>query len=680
LEYDLEDGRRYEVRRDFATADVITQLLDQGLDVSSEFGRGRHGNVPFARRHLGMPRSVFESCAFISQGDVFEVAKNAPTEIGDAVAALADSGRRDVSAALAMDRLDAALKKIGSDQARTAELPKARVNLARARNELAATDEARRAVAEKAERLDRLQAKVRQLTDERARAEYALHRARAARIRAKMAEIETAEKAVTAAAARRGTTKPAPVTSTMRDEVLSLRGQLQRANDALKRLDADRAATVVTPEERLEYETLRLSAGKLAAEQVSELEGIAYAAEAPVAATGFIAVLAAIGRAIMGAARAVVRFVLRRRREAFAPEPAPSIVASREEAVALLERHRRYLTLRPQVERADSLERQIEAERQGIAAAETRLVAVMQEAGLRAHTPGEAFGAFDVAWKAKLSFEKTEQEFATAIERRDLLLSGRTVDELRSALAEHEVAAEHVADGRLALAGAEPKQVPEQIERALTKLREQEHEAELSARTLGEEVRLALEGYRPRAEIEEEVAHWEREVARLEKARAALTLARQTIGEAMASVYRDFAPAVNSFLSEGLAAATDGRYDRAHVDPASLKVSLLVPETGMLVTDPPVSHGTRTLLYFLMRVGLAQHMSTIGEPVPLVLDDPFVDVDSRRLRRMMDFLLGLTEKVQILYFTKDREVLEWFEGAANGPDHRIHHMSAVVNV
>ena len=75
---------------------------------------------------------------------------------------------------------------------------------------------------------------------------------------------------------------------------------------------------------------------------------------------------------------------------------------------------------------------------------------------------------------------------------------------------------------------------------------------------------------------------------------------------------------------------------RAHVDPSTLRVSLLVPETGQVITDPPVSHGTRTLLYVLMRIGLAQHMSAIGEPVPLVLDDPFVDLDSRRLRRIME--------------------------------------------
>jgi len=42
--------------------------------------------------------------------------------------------------------------------------------------------------------------------------------------------------------------------------------------------------------------------------------------------------------------------------------------------------------------------------------------------------------------------------------------------------------------------------------------------------------------------------------------------------------------------------------------------------------------------------------------------------------------MGLTERVQVLYFTKDREILEWFDASATGPEHRLHHMSAVVNV
>ena len=76
-----------------------------------------------------------------------------------------------------------------------------------------------------------------------------------------------------------------------------------------------------------------------------------------------------------------------------------------------------------------------------------------------------------------------------------------------------------------------------------------------------------------------------------------------------------------------------------------------------------------------MRVGLAQHMSAIGESVPLILDDPFVDVDSRRLPRMLHFLLGLSERMQVLFFTQDESVVQWFEEHAQGGQHRLHNLT-----
>ncbi len=81
------------------------------------------------------------------------------------------------------------------------------------------------------------------------------------------------------------------------------------------------------------------------------------------------------------------------------------------------------------------------------------------------------------------------------------------------------------------------------------------------------------------------------------------------------------------------------------------------------------------MVYVLMRVGLAQHMSAIGEPVPLVLDDPFVDLDSRRLPRMMRFLLDLSERMQVLFFTKEASIMRWFEENASGPEHRLHELA-----
>ena len=95
-----------------------------------------------------------------------------------------------------------------------------------------------------------------------------------------------------------------------------------------------------------------------------------------------------------------------------------------------------------------------------------------------------------------------------------------------------------------------------------------------------------------------------------------------------------------------------------------------------MITNPPVSHGTWTIAYVLMRIGLAQHMSSIGEPVPLVLDDPFVDVDAQRLPLALDFLLRISERLQILLFTKDESIVRWFEAQHLNGRQRLHHLES----
>jgi DNA repair exonuclease SbcCD ATPase subunit len=700
LTYSLEDGRGYEVRRDFSTSDVITQVIDaaMGQDVSSQFGRGRHGHVPFARTQLGMSRSVFESCAFISQGEIFELSKNAPTEIGDAIAALADSARRDVSAAKAIEKLEAATRRIGRDSARTAELPVARDNLRRKREELAAADAARAGVAGKARRLDELQATSRNMAAEVLRLELACHQADAARLRDELQKLDEVESLLARAAARRDELRRyATVPTTMRDEIQSLWGQLQGVNEALRRLDIQRKEPLsqVTDELRLEYETLRLSVGALGDEQLAALKAIAYR-RADTGTTGHHGSWAAAGRLLRAIGRAIasaLRRLFRRPAHRATPGEEPSSVQPAcpprrepaevysgiqpEEAVALLERHRRYLTLQPLIERANTLGAQAEAEAASAAALETQLRSLLRTAGIEAGALEAGVAAFAEACDRRQAHEKAAAAAEQAEARRSAILAGRTREEMTSTVAEHEASCRRLANPRAGAPPAAPARG--NPARALQAARERLHQVQLEAESLEAEVRVALERFRPRAEIEEELAHWEKEVARLEKARSALVMAKDAIGEAMTAVYRDFAPAVNAFLSEGIEAATDGRYTRAHVDPATLRISLLVPETGQLMTDPPVSHGTRTLLYVLMRIGLAQHMSAIGEAVPLVLDDPFVDVDARRLRRMLEFLLRLSERMQVLLFTKDGEILSWFEdNAADGP-HKAHIMSGALS-
>ena len=673
LEYELSNGDRYEARRDFA-ADVATQLIDvaTGLDVASEFGRGRHGNVPFARKQFGMSRGVFQSCAFVSQGEIFDVTQGAsPSQIGDAVAALADSAGRDVSAARAIKSLKSVESRIGSDAARTAELPRARQHLKRAQAELAAGEEARAQAARTARELDERRALVRQLQEKRARTEALALRTQIIALRSRLDTVAAAaDEAARAQSEAEALSAHAGFPTSLRDGMLALKGRWSELLSGIGRLrrDRDEAAAAISDNERLEYETLREGVGALTDEQVHALEAAAYE---PATRN----VIAAIGDAL----REIVQWIAQRVRGLLrqgdppAVEAAPSVSA--EEARALLERHRRYLSLRPRSELAGRLATEVAGQEAALETIEGQLRNLMAAAGITEADVDQGLRAFETAAQDHARHQSALARATEASRRRDAALAGRTIEETETRLADCEQALTDLLAKRPDLADLETDRSLEQLAKDRDRLRDELQEAQLEERSLEQKVNLVLEQHRPASELEEEAHRWQREVERLQKARAAVALARSQIEEAMVQVYRDFAPAVNTFLSEGIESVTEGRYTRAHVDPASLRVSLLVPETGQVITDPPVSHGTRTMVYVLMRVGLAQHMSAIGEPVPLVLDDPFVDLDSRRLPLMMDYLLRLSERMQVLFFTKDASIVRWFEEHASGPEHRVHELA-----
>ena len=673
LEYELSNGDRYEARRDFAD-DVATQLIDvaTGVDVASEFGRGRHGNVPFARKQFGMSRGVFQSCAFISQGEIFDVTQGAsPSQIGDAVAALADSAGRDVSAARAIKSLKSVESRIGSDAARTAELPRARQHLERAQTELAAGEEARAQAAQTARELEERQSLVRRLQEKRARTEALALRTQIAALHSRLDAVAVAaDEAERAESEAEALSASAAFPASLRDDMLALKGRWSELLSGIDRLrrNRDEAAAAISDDERLEYETLREGVGTLTEQQVQSLEAVAFEP----AARG---VIAAIGNVLLATGHWIAQLVRRilGRDEPPASESAPSVSA--EEARALLDRQRRYLSLRPRSELAGRLTTEVAGQEAALETIEGQLRNLMAAAGITSSTVDDGLRAFEATARDHARHQSALATAAEASRRRDAALAGRTIEETETRLADCEHALGELLAKRPDLADLETDRSLEQLAKERDRLRDELQEAQLEERSLEQKVNLVLEQHRPASELEEEASRWRREVERLEKARAAVVLARSQIEEAMVQVYRDFAPAVNTFLSEGIEYVTEGRYSRAHVDPSSLRVSLLVPETGQVITDPPVSHGTRTMVYVLMRVGLAQHMSAIGEPVPLVLDDPFVDLDSRRLPRMMHFLLGLSERMQVLFFTKEASIVRWFEENASSPEHRVHELA-----
>ncbi|MCH7577846.1 MAG: AAA family ATPase [Chloroflexi bacterium] len=686
LEYELNNGRRFQVRRDFITADIPTQLVDltTGQDIAPQFGRGRHGNLPFARRHLGMSRAVFQSCAFISQGEIFEVSRGAsPREIGDAIASLADSARRDVSATNAIQRLNNLIAKIGTDRARTADLPRARDHLRTAQRELQALDQARQTLADKAAEVDHLQSRLAELQDEFARTDVLLTRSQTVDLAGRLQDLRDVDQALSRSQARQEELKPyATVPTHLRDEIQDLSGRRHTTTGALQRLQTElaEAGAALDEETRLQYAPLQAEVGSLSPDQLLALERLAYTPPAPGRRlpAALLTGAGAIGRALAALMRRLIRIILRRQ-AAPAQEPAspPPLATTPAEAVLLLEKHRRFLTLRPAL---DNLAR-LQAEESRTAAALTAIDSQLQGLLATAATAEHSDIQTSIATFLQACDLRREYEAALAAEeqvakRRRALLHGRSPQELER---QHQQLVRNL-QRLLALhpnlEGSESDQTLEELAARLDSLRQEREETQLRHTQRRTEIDYAFAQHRPHPEIEEEIERWQRQVSQLERARAAAQLAKDTIEEAVTEVYRDFAPRVNEFLSQGVDYVTQGHYTHAFVDPSTLQISLDVPEINRTIADPPVSHGTLALMYVLMRIGLAQHMSSIGEPVPLVLDDPFVDIDSQRLPRLLDFLARLSQErgIQILLFSKDDHTLRWFEDSALEPQHRLYHL------
>jgi DNA repair exonuclease SbcCD ATPase subunit len=571
--------------------------------------------------------------------------------------------------------------RIGSDRARTAELPKARENLREAEAELAMLDSVRRAVAERAAELERTQSRIEEVRRDtvRLQARYLLARRKSlSRRLAALREAEAAIERADAEARRLAAHGTFPID--LRDRVVTLddrrRGAESRVGAA--RAEFEARAARVTEAGRLEFEALSVSVGQLSSDAIAGLEKAAYGpTPAPVEERGLIARLLA---RLVSAARAFLAWVLRRHsiQEAAADadtsaEETPFGGFAQDEAVQLLERHRRYLMLKPVVEAQEEARLRLQREEQVLTTAVEQLVELVA-AATRADLDA-AVATFLDGCDKRVAYEAAVAAGREADERHEALLGGRSREEIERLLDETSSRLDAILAGNPEIEAGDTDEPAAAIEERIKALDAERHALEIASARLEEELRGALGDHRARADVEEDAERWRREVAHLEKRREAARIAREVIDEAMTEVYRDFAPAVSSFLSDGFTHVTEGRYQRALVDPRTLEVSLLLPETHQVIKDPPVSRGTLALAYILMRIGLAQHMSAVAEPVPLVLDDPFVDLDERRLRLTLDFIAELSDRMQVFLFTKDQGIARWLETTVPSERHRLHMLS-----
>lgn len=164
-------------------------------------------------------------------------------------------------------------------------------------------------------------------------------------------------------------------------------------------------------------------------------------------------------------------------------------------------------------------------------------------------------------------------------------------------------------------------------------------------------------GSRSLNEIEEEHEAVAAQVAALEGELEATTHAMTLIEAIARDKHARIAPKLASRASRYFAAITGGAYEEVLIS-RDLTVSVRIPQINRMNEAPEksLSKGTVDQLYLALRLALVESVSETGEPVPMLLDDPFANYDDGRLARTLQLIAGISGGNQVILFTCREDV------------------------
>lgn len=286
-----------------------------------------------------------------------------------------------------------------------------------------------------------------------------------------------------------------------------------------------------------------------------------------------------------------------------------------------------------QARRDEALQRRDDAQR--------RLQDILQRAGQ------PDYDSYIEACQSRAAYDEWQR---TAAEHRNVLataLDGRTAEQLAAARADAQAAA--------AGFSGEPRPLAV-VQRLVAEAAAavQYHRTELARAE--SEVETRLQAAPDLAQCEAELEEARAEAARLRGQRAALDLAQSLLEEVLQEQHRDFAPRLNALIGDLASRFTGGRYSQVRVS-EDLGLTVEVPEDGSLRAVGALSAGTFDQFYFALRLAVADLIGRADEPLPLFLDDTFVQADASRLSACLSYVADLAAAGrQVWLFTcHDRE-------------------------
>ena len=174
-------------------------------------------------------------------------------------------------------------------------------------------------------------------------------------------------------------------------------------------------------------------------------------------------------------------------------------------------------------------------------------------------------------------------------------------------------------------------------------------------------VNQAIKGILDDIEVENAITVWnDAESAIYEAALkwASLTLERIMLDRASEEAYEKHRPDVMKNADRFLNMMTCGRY-RMNTDPRITDIAVIDTETGDSKTDSEWSSGLEDQVKLALK--LAVSLSLSKERPPVILDDILLTSDSERKKGACKAIASLSEDIQVLFFTCDKETREFME-------------------
>ena len=332
--------------------------------------------------------------------------------------------------------------------------------------------------------------------------------------------------------------------------------------------------------------------------------------------------------------------------------------------------------LAPRLESTLGIESDIRTERSRLTDLEEELRLVLAKAGIAAANVSAGLKLYNQRSEQAERYLRIQGILQSLERERKALLRSFTLEQLKKQADVLGQTLKSLLTAYPALSGQKTDRSEEALDESLFEIQHRINTANHALGAVDARLQEGTAGYRTLAEVEEEIV---REQARMELLAfdgKALSVALDLLIAASDDYHRNFLPRLNHLMASSLERVTNGHYSRVQVERSDLRVRVEVPEVQQLMAPEHLSQGIQDQIYLLLRFGLAEMMSEGRESLPFLLDDPFVNYDHAHLMLTLNLLSKVAESSQLLLFTKDEVIVEWFKANHFDPAlHRLHELA-----